>query len=112
MTVAMAFQGVSRERRYSPQPMPSRIFSRKNEEDPFSVATPASAMALLLLLDLVAALRERVEAHEQRWPERHDEGWGAQRPGDQLVVGALRDPGGQRQLLEGDVGDVEPAGTP
>src|SRR5512137_2375109 len=110
MMVATALNGVSRERKYSPQPIPSRILSRKNDDEPFMEAALALAMVLLLLLDLVAPLRERVEPHEQRGPERHHEGRGAQRAGHQLGVGPIRHAGVERQLLEGDVRDVEPAG--
>src|SRR6266540_2536680 len=68
-------------------------------------------MVLLLVGggDLVLALREHVEAHQQRRPERHDERRGAERAGDERGVLRVGHAGAERELLERDVADVEPA---
>src|SRR5512138_3633092 len=93
--------------------MPSRIFSLKNPG--WAAMALALAMVVLLLLDRVLAvavlapLRERVDPHEQRRPEGHHEGRGAERAGHELRDVLVRRAGPQRELLEVEVADVEPA---
>src|SRR5690349_21552667 len=90
MTPAMQFQGVRSERRYARPLMPMRIFS-------LNQCAGAVAVAAVRVLDMIvplllgggrggllggvgiAALREGVEPHEQRRPERHHEGRSAER---------------------------------
>src|SRR5215208_6601133 len=109
MSVATALKGVMHERRYSRVLMPSRIFSRKN---PGLAATAwALAMGLLLLLfgvlAVLAPLREGVDPHQQRGPEGHDERGGAEGAGDEARVPLVSHADAERELLEGDVADVE-----
>src|SRR5574340_886065 len=116
MKAATALAGVMSERRYSLQPMPSRIFSLM-KEGCARAPVRTSAMVVLLLagggrlrvLALLAALRERVEPHQQRGPEGHHEGRGAQRAGHEVRVRPLGDVRPEGQLLQLDVADVEPA---
>src|SRR5512133_2737574 len=95
MKAATVLAGVKSERRYSRALMPSRIFSRKNDGCAARASVLTLAMVLLLsgaavgVLAVLAPLRERVEPHQQRGPEGHHEGRGAQRAGDQVRVGSL-----------------------
>src|SRR5512140_112695 len=101
MIAAMALPGVMHERRYSLQLMPSRIFSRKKPG--WAARAWALAMGLLLLLGRVLAvpapLRERVDPHQQRGPEGHDERRGAERAGHERRVLLVRHAGAERELL-------------
>src|SRR5512142_2667926 len=98
--------------------MPSRIFSRKKPAPWGAMAAACPlAMVVLLLLDGVAvavavpaALRERVDPHQQRGPEGHHERRGAERARDELRDLLVRHAAGaERELLELEVADVEPA---
>src|SRR5512138_1180599 len=110
MTNATALRGVQQERTYSPTLFPSRIFSRKNEGCAVTATAPCPlAMVVLLLLDLVAPLREHVEPHEQRGPQRHDEGRSAEGALDVVGDGLLGEVRLERELLRLDVGQVQPA---
>src|SRR5690349_23115257 len=90
MTPAMQFQGVNSERRYARALMPMRIFSLNQCAGAVAgAAVTVLDMVVPLLLDRgrgglpggvgIAAPRERVEPHEQRRPERHDERRSAER---------------------------------
>src|SRR5512133_1990889 len=108
--------GVTRDFRYSRPLIPSRIFWRMK---PGAVATAAFALAMMVLLlglavagirgGLVLPVGDRVDPHQERRPQGHDERRGAQRAGDEIRVRPGPDVGRERELLEGDVGDVEPA---
>src|SRR5512133_2112116 len=113
ITAAIAFVSVQQERTYSFALKPSRIFSRTNDWNVWGAATAlALAMVILLLgaglLGLFAAPRERVEPHEQRGPKGHHEGRGAERAGDEARDRGLRDVRPERELVQLDVGDVQP----
>src|SRR5690349_20066084 len=88
MTPARQFQGVKSDRRYARPVMPIRIFSLNQCAGAVAAVTVLDMVVPLLLGSGrggllggvgVAALRERVEPHEQRRPERHDEGRSAER---------------------------------
>src|SRR5512133_1252093 len=99
--------------------MPSRSFWRTK---PGAVATAVLALAMVVLLlgrtvagvvgFLVLGVGHRVDAHQERRPQGHDERRGPECAGDEIRVRAGADVGGEvRHLIERDVGDVEPAGA-
>src|SRR3972149_5167530 len=113
MRPATTLNGVASLRAYSPGESPSRSFSRTQERRSTLSAT-VSFMARLLLRFTGGALpapRERVEPHQERWPERqHERNRRQERPGP---LGIRRGPEvhPEAELLERDVGQVEPAGA-
>src|SRR5512133_1426803 len=108
--------GVTRDFRYSRPLIPSRIFWRMK---PGAVATAAFALAMVVLLlglavagvvgGLALPVGDRVDPHQERRPQGHDERRGAEGAADEVRVGLRPDVRRQRELLEGAVGDVEPA---
>src|SRR3990172_7155604 len=113
MRPATTLNGVASLRAYSPGESPSRSFYRTQERRSTRPAT-VSFMARLLLRFTGGALpapRERVEPHQERWPERqHERNRRQERPG-QLGIRRGPEVHPEAELLERDVGQVEPAGA-
>src|SRR4051812_36965740 len=108
MKAASAFTGVKSDLTYSRSESPRKIFSLRKE--PLAGVSMTISDMVLLLRDLVTALAEGVQTHEQRRPERHHERRHAERAADQLRVGRVVDAHLEVQLPEVDVADVEPVG--
>src|ERR1017187_1145133 len=115
IAAAIALAGVTRLLRYARNGIPRKRFSLIQGPPKSAGFRACSDMAFLLpsivlfRRDLVATLAEGVHAHEERRPERDDEGHGRKRAVGELGVGLLLDAGGKLQGLERHVGDVEPA---
>src|SRR5659263_386102 len=115
IAAATVLNGVRRLFAYSRKDIPRNTFSLIQGPPRNAGFSACSDMAVLLPSvafrrgDFVAALREGVHAHQERRPERDDEGHRRERPVRKLRIRLLLDARGKRERLERHVGDVEPA---